>query len=75
MKLNLLFSETRLLDALQKPSSSVEYKMVTELCNVMSKQWIGYMATMSDYNDNYLHTALNLFIQTICVAELGSKVL
>lgn len=46
--------------------------MLSILCHYISKQWIGYYITMSNWNDDWLHIALNYFLQNECVNQVGT---
>lgn len=67
----MYFSEIYVSNAILKSESSSKFAALSELCILMSQQWIGHSVTMSWYDELWLHEGLNLFLQTMCVNEVS----
>lgn len=48
-----------------------QYKMLSTLCHFISKQWIGYYVTMTNWSDDWLRIGINYFLQTECANQVG----
>lgn len=65
-----LYREDDILKAFKTILYKFSYSMASKICHAVSAQWIGHSATISRWNDSWLHIGFNKFLEKFCVDDV-----
>lgn len=60
----------KLLETKFDQYTPVIFTVTSQICHAMSTQWIGHSATMSSWNETWLHVGLNKYLEKFCVDDV-----
>lgn len=59
-----------MIEPLYPSTTFGQFERALKICHLMSHQWIGTYAPMSRRNENWIHEALALYFDGLCVNKV-----